>query len=127
MSLSTIIKPKITELYNKTGAFFAFGDEQFNKAKTEGVKYVQLQSGLICPKENAKQVVEGMSKIIKVGIQDDLRINGKANIIKRELFNYECFYTGDIDDCVDALKDYGINLEEIQQVYSKVLPTIDDF
>lgn len=68
-----------------------------------------------------------MSKIIKVGIQDDLRINGKANIIKRELFNYECFYTGDIDDCVDALKDYGINLEEIQQVYSKVLPTIDDF
>ncbi len=107
----------ISMLLDKNGAFFAFGNDQFNEKKKEGVIYVSLGAGLICPKENTKIVIIGINKICSNSIKKDIKTNGITNIIKRELINYECYYVGDISACVDALKDYGITREEILKVY----------
>ena len=116
--LSEYTEDKTTKLLNECGAFFAFSMDQFNKAKVEGVKYVNGGMGLICPKEHIKAVREGVDKIHLEGIKQDLAENGKEGIIIRELNNYECYYTGDVEDCVDALKAYKIDQEEIEAVFN---------
>lgn len=40
--LSHYIQDAQTALFNKTGAFFAFSQEQFNDAKKDGITYVAL-------------------------------------------------------------------------------------
>ena len=46
------------KLFKDTGAFFAFSNEQVDEQKQEGVKYVSLGAGMICPKENASRLCE---------------------------------------------------------------------
>ncbi len=106
-----------TELFNKVGAFFAFSNKQFDEGKKEGVKYSHLGAGLICPVGTGKEIMTTLDRIHKDGIQQDLAENSKEGVIKRELANHECYYTGDISACVDALADYGITKEEILAVY----------
>lgn len=119
MSLSQLIQEAQTECFNKHGVFFAFSPQQLNEQKKEGVEYVSLGSGLICPKDAVKAFVEDHSNIVDAGIRLDLERNGKEKIIRRELANYECYYTGDIDDCVEALEDYGITAAEVATVFNK--------
>ena len=110
---------KQSELFTKTGSFFAFGDKQFNEAKKEGIKYVSLGAGLICPKETVKELITGLNAISKKAIAKDLKENGKEAIIIRELHNHECFYTGDYLNAVNSLKGYGFSIDEIRQAYNK--------
>ncbi len=123
--LTHYTQDKQTELFNQTGAFFAFSNKQFNEAKKEGVCYVNVGAGLIVPNENAKLLLQQLDKIHSEGIAQDIEENGKDAIIRRELFNYECFYSGDICNCVDALKDYGYSYDDIYQVYSHICRTED--
>lgn len=116
---------KQTELFNKTGSFFAFGQSQFNEAKKEGVKYVDMGGGLICPKETAKELTEGLDRIYAESISEDLKENGKEKIIIRELYNHECFYTGSINSAVDALIGYDFTREEIKAAYNKEMPNVE--
>jgi hypothetical protein len=44
--------------FSDYGAFFAFGDKQFNEQKKEGVKYVSMGAGLICPKSEASTIMK---------------------------------------------------------------------
>ena len=108
---------KTTALFDKTGAFFAFSTAQFDEAKKEGVKYVSMGAGLICPKENAETLIKEFNEINKAAIEQDKTDNGAETIIKRELYNYECFYVCDIRDAVKALKKYGYSEAEIKAVY----------
>jgi hypothetical protein len=117
--LSNYTEAAQTELFNETGAFFAFSTKQFNEAKKEGVTYVDLGAGLIAPKEQSKKLMDGLAEIQQKGIELDLKENGKKNIILRELGNYECFYSYDIDPCCDALEQYGITREEIATVFNE--------
>ena len=119
--LSHYTEAKQTELFEKMGAFFAFSNSQFNAKRKEGVEYVSITSGLIVPKANAAELVAGLKDITKQGIAQDLAENGREGVIKRELNNHECFYTGSIEDCVEALEQYGIGADEIKAVYSKML------
>ncbi|WP_456303359.1 DUF7659 family protein, partial [Vibrio lentus] len=48
---------------NEAGAFFAFSNKQFDEAKKEGVKYASLGMGLICPVDNAKQLMTRLDSI----------------------------------------------------------------
>ena len=118
MSLSTIIQAEQTILFDKLGIFFAFSNEQLDRQKKEGVEYVSLGAGTICPKENVKAFIEEHANLVKTGIAKDIEKNGKEKIIHRELCNYECFYSGDLDDAIDALEDYGFTNEEIYAVYN---------
>ncbi|MDD3465619.1 MAG: hypothetical protein PHE67_00600 [Campylobacterales bacterium] len=107
-----------TSALNKHGAFFAFSNKQFLEAKKEGVEYISLGAGLICPKENAKALMQDISSATDMGIKQDIEENGLEAIIKRELSNYECYYSNDIDDAVRALKSYNISREQIQAVFN---------
>ena len=117
--LSDYSQQGITNLLSTLGGFYAFSDAQYNEGKKEGVEYVSLGMGLICPKENAKALQEGLIEVSKNAIQQDLKENGKVNIINRELSNHEAYYTGDISDTYYALKCYGITEAEILEVYNE--------
>lgn len=119
-TLNDYTQDAVSAALDKAGAFFAFSNEQFAEKEKEGVEYVSLGAGMICPKENAKTLILEINSVHKEGVKRDLEENGKEAIIKRELANYECYYTGEIEDCVDALKDYSITEEEIYEVFVKV-------
>ena len=123
--LSDYTQQAQTNLYNELGAFFAFSNKQFEEAKKKGVEYVSLGMGMIVPKNNAKQLVERLGQIQKEGIKQDIAENGKEAIIRRELFNHECFFTHDITDCVEKLEEYGYSHDDIFQVYSHICQTED--
>jgi hypothetical protein len=61
--LSDYMNENQSALFAKTGSFFAFGQKQFDEKKKEGVVYVNMGGGLICPKENAKQLNDGLNDI----------------------------------------------------------------
>lgn len=117
-SLMNYTHEKQTALFEETGAFFAFSNEQFAEKQQQGETYLSFGAGGVVPKQHARKLVEGLKRINQEGIAQDLAENGIQAIIKRELANYECEYTGDIEDCVEALEDYGITRSEILEVYS---------
>jgi hypothetical protein len=115
--LSDYMEARQTEALNKAGAFFAFSRDQFDKAKKEGVTYVNCGMGMLCPKENASELLKGLDEIYTSSIKQDIEENGLTAIIKRELNNHECYYSGYIDDCVDKLADYPVTRDDIQKVF----------
>jgi len=119
--LSHYIEAKQTELFDKTGAFFAFSQAQFEEKIKEGIKYVSMGSGLICPKDKADELNEGLSRIAKEGMQEDLAENGRVGIIHRELGNHEYCITHDPTDTIEKLAPYGIIAEEIRAEAPKYL------
>jgi hypothetical protein len=109
-----------TELLNTKGAFFAFSNKQFDEQKKDGIDYVAMGSGLICPKPNTAELMQGIESINKTGIEADIAENGIKAIIRRELANHEAQITMDISDTVAKLSDYpGITRELIQVEYSE--------
>lgn len=123
--LSDYTQEKQTALFNETGAFFAFSNQQFDEAKKDGVKYCRITMGLICPVENTQKLIEGLESIQREGIAQDIKENDKTAIIRRELFNHECFYTNDITDCVDKLAEYSFTRDDIQNVFNHIRATED--
>lgn len=115
--LQDYIEAAQTEALNAAGAFFAFSNEQFDAKKKEGTKYYRMGAGLICPKDTADQLVENLYNIALEGIKKDMEENGKAAIIRRELFNHECQISMDYSDCVRKLEDYPITEEEIKKAF----------
>lgn len=104
-----------SHLFDSTGAFFAFNENQLNERKQDGVKYVSVGAGLICPKDKVKDLINGLDNINQQGIANDIAENGIKAIIHRELANHECQITYCIDDAVDKLADYpGITRETVQ-------------
>lgn len=92
-TLNSYTSDKISAAMEKHGAYFAFSKTQFEEKQVEGVKYVSDGSGMVCPKENYNQLIEEMNEIYAEGVKQDIAENGLTNIIKRELANYECYYT----------------------------------
>jgi len=117
-SLNHYIDEATTKSLDKAGAFFAFGKEQFDQQKKEGVIYVSGFGGMLCPKDTYEVLLEELNQITLDGIAKDKEENGIDGIINRELANYEVGYTGDISDTVEVLKSYGITREQVQNYYS---------
>jgi len=118
--LTDYISDKQTEVFDKHGAFFAFGYKQLNEQKKPGVKYVSLGGGMIAPKENASQLIKDIKEVTNNGIKQDLAENGKEAIIGRELRNHEAFYTWETEQTAEALACYGITAEEVRKVFNKL-------
>lgn len=104
-NLSCYTSQKQSDLWERTGSFFAFSTEQFNEKKKEGVKYVSMGTGtgLLVPKEHVKEVVESLTTIHENGIDEDVKENGAEAIIQREYLDYECQITCDSTDAREAL------------------------
>lgn len=115
--LQDYIQDKQTELFNLTGTFFAFSMEQFNEGKKLNVEYVSMGGGMVCNKHYAQTLTDGLEKIHKEGIAQDIKENGKEAIILRELGNHEAWYTGDIESTSDALEGYDFTDKEIQIMF----------
>lgn len=122
--LSDLMEEKQTILFNNTKTFFAFSSEQLEEGKKKhnikNIKLVSMGGGMICPKENAETLSEGLEKIYNDAILEDIELHTLNRIILRELANHECFYTGDVTDCVEKLKDYpGISEKLIWKIFNK--------
>lgn len=117
--LTDYIDEAQTAIFKKHGAFFAFSDNQFSEKKVDGVNYMDLGSGLICPVENVNDLRRELSEALKQGVKEDVEENGIENIIERELGNHEAWYTGELDDTFEALSCYGelISSEMVESVY----------
>ena len=115
--LMLYIKDKTNRMLKENGAFYAFSQSQFNEKKIEGVEYVNLPHGLVCPKENVKTVQTRIDSIVDEGIKQDLEENSVEEIIERVLWSMEL----NIEDCMRALEGYNIPLEIIIDVYHVVL------
>lgn len=123
--LSDYIQDKQIDAIDELGGFFAFSDKQSAAAKKEGIKYVSLGFGMFAPETNAKALVEKLDEIQNEGIALDITENGIKAIIRRELFNHECFYTNDICDCVERLTDYTVSYDEVYEVFNQIRKTED--
>ena len=95
-----------TEALNKAGAFFAFGQKQFDEQKKEGVKYTALHGGLICPSKNVDQLLSDLDRALENGIRQDVKENGFNAIVRREYFNYETQISMDNYNVIVMLSDY---------------------
>jgi hypothetical protein len=119
--MNKYIQDKQTNLFNELGVFFAFGNKQFEEQRVHGVDYCTVMGAGDCvPKQNAKEFVDRLSVIHKEGRELELAEKGIEKIIEEELANHECFYTGDINDALDALSEYDVSYEQVMSVYRKV-------
>lgn len=121
--LSQIMENRQSELWEKKKVFFAFNKKQFEEGMekhylTSNDKIVNMGQGMFCPSENVEDVINEMDNIYNESIKEDMK-QGKDKVILRELSNHECFWTGDITDCVEKLENYPITEEEILKVYRK--------
>lgn len=114
-----------TELFKKTQTFFAFNIEQFEQGVKEnnipkGCKIVHVGAGCFVPKEHEEELSRELELIEKEAIKQDIKENGIEEIIKRELVNYECYYTGRLSDCREALEGYeGVNEDLIEKIFNE--------
>lgn len=130
--LSDFMEDKQNLLFESEKVFFAFSNEQMKEGKTkieihDNKLLCSLGAGMYCPKLNANNVVKQLDKIYKDSIKEDIKTYGIERIIKRELSNHECYYTGDITDCIETLKNYpNITDELILKVYKKNFEIINE-
>jgi hypothetical protein len=125
-TLSTYTEEKINILLEKYNAFFAFSQNQIDGSKKENIDYVYRGGGLYHEANKEKEFDADYKLVVKEAIEQDLKENGKEAIIKRGLLNYESYYTCDISDTVEALKDYKISKEEVAAVFRIELSKRDD-
>jgi len=110
-----------SKLFKDNGAFFAFSDKQFEEAKDKKIPnkdYCNMFAGMVAPKKNSDNIIAGLKKITKEGIKQDIKENGIIGIIKRELGNHECYYTGDYSTAFESLDGYNITLNQVKEVYN---------
>ena len=118
--LSKYVDEAQSKVIYDNGAFFAFSDSQLDEQKKEGVDYVLLGegSGLICPRENAKVVMDGVSSTHKAGVELRLKDYTVSQIAQYELSNHEAQISYDLDIVRDVLADYGVDDEMFKKEYS---------
>lgn len=114
---------KHSALFKKVGLFWAFSNEQFAANKTplrEGEKYVSIGAGGYLPKGNMTEFEKGMKEINIWFKAEAKRI--KFEHIKYELFNHECFYTGDISEACRVLP---YSKQTVLKVYQQIRTTVE--
>jgi len=119
---------KVNQLLTECGVFWAFSNQQFEENKTplqEGEKYVSIGHGGYMPKGNVEKLRAGFKQINKEERQRMKATPGaRIEAIKHELNNYECYYTGDITEALNALGK-GYTRAEVLKVYNEVRETIN--
>ena len=108
-SLTEYVEEAQSKVFEENGAFFAFSNDLFDEKKLEGVEYVSIGSGLICPIVNAKAVIDGVNSTHAEGIKLRLKDYSLSKIIQYELANYESQISMNYSDAFDVLKDYGVD------------------
>ena len=105
-TLSDYTDALTSKLFADNGAFFAFSNKQFDENKKEGVIYVSMASGLLCPKENAKTVFQSFERIFEDAVKQQVADFESEKIISHEYFNHETQITGDNQQIIDVLSTH---------------------
>jgi hypothetical protein len=115
------IDRQVSRLFDDMGAFYAFGRKQFEEGRKEGVKYCELLGGLLCPIENRDALLKRFLELHEEGRKKRMEAFSLEAIIKYELANHECWYTGSIpkDTIEELMEDYGATREQIYKVFSE--------
>jgi len=110
---------KQDKIFNKYGGFFAFNNKQFDEQKDIKVKkYVRLSFGLICPKENAKKLLNELDQLHKKAIKKHMEKDTIKDIVFKNCQNMELQYSFNGEqDIKEILKDYPIEEIEIIKHY----------
>lgn len=117
-SFASFTEQHTTETIKKHGAFFAFGQSQFDEQSQEGVRYVNMGNGLIAPKDNAAQLVKDLDDATENQVKEYLAKYSRKDIIWYELANRECHIVCDWTDAAAAVKVLGITAEEVEKEYN---------
>lgn len=113
------------DLFTNCGVFWAFGNEQFKEGYTkaketmqEGEKLVDIGGGGFIPKHNLQALEDGIKAIEATYKAQIAQYKQREANILYELNNHEAYYTGSIEDTLEALgSDY--TGEEVQAVFNK--------
>jgi len=107
---------------NKTGIFWAFSNEQFEENKTHknvpNSEYLSVGLGGYIHQSNKKKL-DNFFNVIAPKLKADFisKIN-IDDLIRYELENHECYYTGDYSEVVNIVHSY-YDLS-INEIYDKV-------
>jgi len=105
-SLSTIMQEKQSKALKLYGAFFAFGQSQFNEKAIPEIQYVSSYAGLICPKIWVKDLKKELDNIFINAINYQVKTFGAKRIIEYEYFNHETQLGYGIDGLMDAISSH---------------------
>lgn len=121
------LKEEFDKLKNKelekTGIFYAFSNEQWEKYKThkdaQDNEYLSVGCGAYIHKSNKKKLDDYFKKIlpqIKKDFASKIEID---DLIEYELSNRECYYTGEWDEIIPIIADYFPTMEN-EMLISKI-------
>lgn len=113
----------LDKLLKDCRVFFAFSNKQFLESKTElqeNEKYIKFFNGSFVPSFSYDAFASGLKKMeedfeTKINTSPELR---RQNILYN-LSNHECFYTGEIEDALDALGENYTEEEVLKVFYSE--------
>lgn len=120
MLKNKIYQDKLSKLLDNVGAFFAFNKDQLNEAiikhnyKKEDL--VNAGIGMFMPRNKVKEFIQ-KSKKLKKWFNSEIKKLDSNGIIRYELNNYECYYSGDITDAMPILSEYGFTIDQVLKVY----------
>ena len=109
-----------SKMFKDLGVFFAFGQEQFDKAlKKYNLKENELTTfagGGLLPKVNAKKLISELNRLMDLHVLEVKTLKA-SDVIEYELGNHECYYTGDIDSAYQILKAFDFTRSQVAEVY----------
>jgi hypothetical protein len=111
---------KQTAVFKKHGAFFAFGQKQFEEQRDPEVeKYCHLFAGLLAPKENCDQLMKDLDAVHEESKRKTRANHTVKELVMYELANHECHYTGSYEAALDALKALDITEDQVKEHWAE--------
>jgi hypothetical protein len=115
-----ISSAKMTKILDGLKVFWAFNEDQF----FEGLKKIgekkenmtQIGMGGFIPKKNIKKYIKQMADYQTWYVAEVKKLDANE-VIRYELNNYECYYSGDITDAFKVLEEFGFTREEVLHVF----------
>lgn len=120
------IKKEYDDTYNKelnkTGVFWAFSNDQFNENKTHkdalDNEYIHVGIGGYIHKSNKEKFDDFKKNIVPKLKKDFISKINMDDLIRFELNNHECYYTGDFSEVIDIVNSYYDM--PVDKIYNKV-------
>lgn len=95
-----------TAAFKEHGAFFAFGQKQFDEKKEAGVVYSDMGHGLICPKGKCLSLFNALETLYDEALDQQIKEHDPEQIVRHEYFNRETQITNDTAPAREALEVY---------------------
>ena len=117
---NVIFQKKISKILEKQKVFFAFSGLQLvaglKKINEKKENLTSIGGGGFLPKENLDTYLEEMLKVSGWFNNEVKKLNANS-VIRYELNNYECYYSGDITDAFKVLEEFGFTKEDVLKVF----------